>query len=111
MSRDTLFIVVLSLSLANGLTSPFLKVLYLLAPVWVAYLFPGALEFFLLPEFVFYLCSLSLATATLLLGGVPAALFERFVPEARGSTAAMYVWLAGCALLSLPAVGDFLGWT
>jgi hypothetical protein len=106
MSRDSLFIVVLALSLVNGLVSPFLKILYVLAPTWIVYLFPGAGDFFLLPEFVFYLCSLIIATVTLLIGGVPAALYERFVPGAYGSTAAMYVWLAGAGVLSLPSVED-----
>jgi hypothetical protein len=106
MSRDSLFIAVLALSLVNGLLSPFLKVFYMLAPVWILYLFPGVSSFLLLPEFVFYLCSLMIATATLLIGGVPAALYERFVPGAYGSTTAMYIWLAGAGLLSLPSVED-----
>jgi hypothetical protein len=106
MSRNSLFIAVLAFSLVNGLLSPFLKVLYVLAPVWIVYLFPGAGDFLLLPEFVFYLCSLMIATATLLIGGVPAALYERFAPGAYGSTTAMYIWLAGAGLLSLPSVED-----
>jgi hypothetical protein len=108
-SRNGPFLVVLAISLANGLTSPFLVVAYWLMPTMVAPLFFGLAELVVLPEFMFYLSSLAVSTATLLVGGVPAALYERLVPGALGSRAAMYVWVAGAALLSLPALGNLFG--
>lgn len=53
--------------------------------------------------------SLMLSTATIVLGGIPAAIYERFIGAKDDSTAAsMWIWLAGTALLTLPAIGNFL---
>jgi hypothetical protein len=48
-----------------------------------------------------------LSSATLLFSGVPAALYERLVDRDTESTASMWIWLAGAALLSAPAVARF----
>jgi hypothetical protein len=52
--------------------------------------------------------SLMVSTATIILGGIPAAIYER-VTGARdeSSEASLWIWLAGTALLTLPAVGNF----
>jgi hypothetical protein len=53
--------------------------------------------------------SLMVSTATIILAGVPAALYEHIVGAKEDSTAAsMWIWLAGAALLTLPAMGNFL---
>ena len=50
-----------------------------------------------------------LATATIILAGIPAALYERFVGAKDDSTeASLWIWLAGTAILTLPAIGNFL---
>ena len=52
--------------------------------------------------------SLMVSTATIILGGIPAALYERFIGAKDDSTAAsLWIWLAGTALLTLPAIGNF----
>jgi hypothetical protein len=52
--------------------------------------------------------SLMVSTATIVLGGIPAAIYERFVGATEDSTeASLWIWLAGTALLTLPAVGNF----
>ena len=52
--------------------------------------------------------SLMVSTATIIVGGVPAAIYERFVGAKDDSTeTSLWVWLAGTALLALPAVGNF----
>ena len=52
--------------------------------------------------------SLMVSTATIIAGGVPAALYERFVGAKDDSTdVSMWIWLAGTALLTLPAIGNF----
>ena len=52
--------------------------------------------------------SLMVSTATIILGGIPAAIYERIVGAKDDSTAAsMWIWLAGTALLTLPAIGNF----
>ena len=53
--------------------------------------------------------SLMVSTATVILGGIPAAIYERIVGAKDDSTeASLWIWLAGTALLSLPAIGNFL---
>ena len=52
--------------------------------------------------------SLMVSTATVILAGIPAALYERFVGAKDDSTiASLWIWLAGTAILSLPAIGNF----
>jgi len=53
--------------------------------------------------------SLMVSTATIIIGGIPAALYERFIGAKDDSTeASLWIWLAGTALLTLPAIGNFL---
>jgi hypothetical protein len=52
--------------------------------------------------------SLMVSTATLILAGIPAAIYERIVGAKDDSTeASLWIWLAGTALLTLPAIGNF----
>lgn len=56
-----------------------------------------------------YFSSLMLSTATVILGGIPAALYERFIGAKDDSTVtSLWIWLAGTAILTLPAIGNFL---
>jgi hypothetical protein len=56
-----------------------------------------------------YFASMMLSTGTIILAGIPAALYERFVGAKEDSTvASLWIWLAGSALLTLPAIGNFL---
>jgi hypothetical protein len=58
---------------------------------------------------IFYVSSLMLATATIILAGIPAAIYERFVGARDDSTTvSLWIWLAGTALLALPAMGNFI---
>ena len=53
--------------------------------------------------------SLMVSTATIILAGIPAALYERYVGAKDDSTlASLWIWVAGTALLTLPAIGNFL---
>ena len=52
--------------------------------------------------------SLMVSTATIILGGIPAAIYERIIGAKDDSTAAsLWIWLAGTALLTIPAIGNF----
>jgi len=52
--------------------------------------------------------SLMVSTATIILGGIPAAIYERLVGAKEDSTdASLWIWLAATALLTLPAMGNF----
>jgi hypothetical protein len=53
--------------------------------------------------------SLMVSTATIILGGIPAAIYERFKGiKDDSNTVSLWIWLAGTAFLTLPAVENFL---
>src|SRR5581483_1626877 len=53
--------------------------------------------------------SLMVSTGTIILAGVPAAIYERAVGAKDDSTdASLWIWLAGTGLLTLPAMGNFV---
>lgn len=91
MTPQTLFALTVAASLANGLLSPALGLVFALHPLWLPEIVPRV------PELVFYGASLIIATGTLLLSAIPAALAERF---GASEAAAMRLWLAGAALLT-----------
>ena len=98
MDRQSLLLVVVAISVLNGLLSPFLGIAIPLAAVWLPEWLPRD------PSWVLYLSSILVSSATLLVSGVPAALFERFVEVDETGKASMYVWIGGAILLSLPAI-------
>ena len=50
--------------------------------------------------------SLMVSTATIIIGGIPAAIYERVIGAKDDSTeGSLWVWLAGTAILTLPAMG------
>jgi hypothetical protein len=52
--------------------------------------------------------SLMVSTATVILGGIPAAIYERVTGASESSRVSLWIWLAGTAILALPAAGNFL---
>ena len=49
-----------------------------------------------------------LSTATIILGGIPAAIYEHVIGAKEDSTeASLWIWLAATGLLTLPAMGNF----
>jgi hypothetical protein len=103
VSRQPFLAAILGFSLVNGMFSPVLVGnisggLILLVP-WLVTL--------VAPLFVF-LVYLVGATLTMMIAGVPAALYERAMGLADSNLVSMWLWLAGTALLSLPAVILFL---
>ena len=97
IDRQTLFLLVLGTCVANGIFSPYLNVAIPIAAVLLPELFPRTVEW------VLFWSSVLLASATLVFSGVPAALYERLVERGSGGTGSLWIWLAGAALLSLPA--------
>jgi hypothetical protein len=50
-----------------------------------------------------------LSTATVILGGIPAAIYERFIGAKDDSTVtSLWIWLACTGILTIPAIGNFL---
>jgi hypothetical protein len=99
LDRQTLLLLVMGLSIVNGIFSPYLNIAIPVSAALMPELFPRTVEW------VLFFGSLLLASATLLFSGVPAGLSQRLVQDAAEGTASMWIWLAGAALLCLPALG------
>ncbi|MGQ0677131.1 MAG: hypothetical protein ACT4N4_13735 [Rhodospirillales bacterium] len=97
IDRGALLPVVVGICMANGIFSPYLAVALQIVPVLMPEAFPKTAEWAL------FFSSIFVATGTLLLAGVPAALYERFAQPAEESAASTWIWLIGATLLSLPA--------
>ncbi|MCW5701426.1 MAG: hypothetical protein R3D82_13260 [Xanthobacteraceae bacterium] len=52
--------------------------------------------------------SLMVSTATIILGGIPAAIYERVTGASESTDVSLWIWLAGTAIAALPAAGNFL---
>jgi hypothetical protein len=60
-------------------------------------------------QLTFMFSSLMVSTATIILGGIPAAIYERFIGAKDDSTeVSLWIWLAGTGILTIPAIGNFL---
>jgi hypothetical protein len=105
MERNFYFVGIAFFGMINGI--PFFNPFYLVAFGYSIQLMAAPL--FENTSLIAYFASLMLSTATIILGGIPAALYERFIGAKDDSTvASLWIWLAGTAILSLPAVGSFL---
>lgn len=102
MNEQGLFMGVVAVALYNGLFSPLTLVVLQWAPVWMPSFVPFSVPVAL------YGASLIVATTTLVLAGVPAALYERWRGLAQSSSASCLIWLIGAILLTLPAAGAAL---
>mgnify|MGYP000944422241 FL=1 len=52
--------------------------------------------------------SLMVSTATVILGGIPAAIYERVTGASESNDVSLWIWLAGTAIAALPAAGNFI---
>jgi len=102
MTPRMLFVCVLCVCLFNGLTSPLLLLMQVLAPIWMPGFLPST------PELQFYFASLLVSFGTLLLAGVPAALYERLRRQRSSDRTSLLVWLGAAILLTLPGFQLFL---
>lgn len=98
MSRQTLIVLVIILSIFNGIFSPWVFVAVGFAPAWM----PGFLPFE--PQTLFYCASLLISTLTLLVSGVPAALAERVLKRELSPEGSIWIWIAAAALLCIPGI-------
>jgi hypothetical protein len=96
LDRQTILPVILGVCMVNGIFSPYLKIAIPIAAVLMPEIFPRTVEWVLLWS------SLLVSSATLLLSGVPAALYERLIGRDPEATMSMWIWLAGAVALSLP---------
>lgn len=105
MDRKFYYVGIAFFGMVNGL--PFVNPFYIVAFLYSASVM--AVPFFGSTSLVAYFASLMLSTATVILGGIPAVIYERYVGAKEDLTdASMWIWLAGTALLTLPAMGNFI---
>jgi len=103
MERNFYYIGIAFFGMINGLFNP----LIIFAYVWSKVLMSFPL--FESEAAIFYFASLMLSTATIILGGIPAAIYERLAGVTGDSTpTSLWIWLAGTGVLTIPAIGDFL---
>jgi hypothetical protein len=102
MTPRDIFLAVSLLCIFNGFLSPALPVVFHLAPVWLPYFVP------LTQSTVLFVSSLTISFGTLLVSGVPAALFERLTGRQDTDRTAMLLWLAGALILALPGLAGLL---
>ena len=104
MDRTFYFVGIAFFGMVNGL---FNSTLLLFALIHMQILAPALL--FGSVSLTLFFSSLMVSTATIILGGIPAAIYERATGAGQDSTAvSLWIWLAGTALLTLPAIGNFL---
>jgi hypothetical protein len=104
MNRNFYFIGIAFFGMVNGL---FNQTWLLFALIHVQILAPALL--FGSVSLTLMFSSLMVSTATIILGGIPAAVYEHITGAKDDSTeASLWIWLAGTALLTLPAIGNFL---
>jgi hypothetical protein len=84
----------------NGIFSPFVGAMIPFVLVLMPAFFLQSLSMLL------FICSILLSTLTLILGGIPAALYERWTGQIESSGVSMWLWLAGVGLLTLPAAAN-----
>jgi len=96
-------VLVLGIAMLNGLFSPALLIVHLLRGIWYPWFLPAS------PGLLFFFSSLFVATFTLMLGGVPAALYERLSGQTSSTYASMGIWLAGVVILTIPAMANLAG--
>ncbi len=103
MERNFYFIGIAFFGMINGI---FNQTALLFALIHVQILAPSLL--FGSTSLTLMFSSLMVSTATIILAGIPAALYERFVGAKDDSTpVSLWIWLAGTAILTLPAIGNF----
>jgi hypothetical protein len=104
MDRNLYYVGIAFFGMINGI---FNQLFLLFALIHLQILAP-ALLFGSVPLTLMF-SSLMVSTATVIVGGIPAAIYERFVAASDDSTeVSLWIWLAGTAILTLPAIGNFL---
>lgn len=103
MSYQGYLIGILGFGLISGMFSP---IILPQATGAIVLLAPGLL--ISSPSVVVFLAYLLGSTFTIMLAGIPAALYERITGSPDSTPISLWIWLAGTALVALPAVVTFL---
>ena len=104
MNKNAFYIGIAFFGMINGI---FNQLALLFALIHVQILAPALL--FGSTGLTLTFSSLMVSTGTIILAGIPAALYERYSGATDDSTTtSLWIWLAGTALLTLPAMGNFI---
>lgn len=95
-------VAIIGLAILNGVFSPAIIPVFALHGLWYPFFLPA-----ILPA-IFLACSLIVSTFTLMLGGVPAALYEKISGGGKSSEVSGLIWLVAVVLLTLPALPNIL---
>ena len=102
MSKNGFIVAIVGFAILNGMFSPLLPqaigAVLIMAPAF----FASSISL------LFFVSSLLLSTLTIMLAGIPAALYERATGAEESTPISMWIWLAGTALFTLPALNQFL---
>jgi len=100
LRQDMLIVGILGASVLNGMhISPWFDIAFLLTKPFFDVSF-----FITSPLIIFYFTSLLLSTLTVMLAGVPAAVFERVTGRKETDAVSLGIWLACAVLLNIPAL-------
>lgn len=102
MDRNFYYIGIAGFGMINGL---FNQALVPFSYLFVKVLAPALL--FDIDSLALMMASLMASTATIIAGGIPAALYERYVGATDSTDVSLWIWLAGTGILTLPAFGNF----
>lgn len=99
LRQDVLLIATAAASLLNGMQfSPYFDPVFILLKPFIA----GTL--LSTPLVLFYLTSIFISLMTLLIAGIPAALYERFNGLRESTAISLGIWLACTILLAVPSL-------
>ena len=93
---------ILALGIVNGIYSPILLPVMLMKPFWYPFFLPET------AAFVTLFASLIVSTLTIMVAGIPSALYERFFGGGKTSLTSLWIWISGLAILTMPAVVNLL---
>jgi hypothetical protein len=103
MERQWYYIGIAAFGMINGIFNPLFPFGYLFSKMLMyAPLFGNE-------SLIFYFAALMLSTATIIIAGIPSAIYDRIIGMRDDSSiVGLWIWLAGTGILSIPAVGNFL---
>lgn len=98
MQRDVLLVATAAVSLVNGMHfSPLFDPIFFLLRPFVAPLLSS-------PLVLFYLTSIFISVMTLVIAGIPAAIYERARGHAESSPVSIGIWFAATIVVALPGL-------
>jgi hypothetical protein len=102
MERNFYYVGIAFFGMINGMFNPLMVIAYIWSKVLVSYLL------FEVEPLIFVFAALMLSTGTIILGGIPAAIYEHFAGAKDDSTVtSLWIWLAGTGILAIPSIGSF----